>query len=274
MEQQGNPPCSVEFLQKRTADMKSAASEFITGTFEELVDKTSSDNPDVRFLAVTRLRNSDDPRAVPVLIRLIDDRSAQVRSLAAIGLGYYADDSAREVLIDHLRNDENGSVRAMCAGSLGFIGGADNELIYALSDPDKTVKISAIVSLSHSGTLSAVPHIIKLLDDLEWDVRYFASTALLDLGVSNADVVEVLNALRDIPEAIEFINSTPELDIMAEVLEKFSDEYEQMDNDLSFDETLDELRRRHGVEKVPYPPEDPLGDLIERARQLYSQLSE
>ncbi|MHB1455740.1 MAG: HEAT repeat domain-containing protein [Armatimonadota bacterium] len=278
MDESGNSQRSAD-RNKRSEETAKAAAEFVTGTFEELAEKSASENQEVRYLAAVRLSHSDepDPRALPVLIHLMENPYWRVRHSVALGLTYYTDTESREESIDHIvreslichfRSDDNKHVRMACAISLGFIGGADNELIEALSDADKDVRKWVIMALGNVGDANAAPHVIPLLADPEWEVRYEACFTLLKLGVSNDQVIDTISTLRDIPEACELADSYALLDLIDLVSAEFADEWDQLDDEFNGQERVDALRTRHGEEAVPYPSPDPLGDMIERAKEI------
>lgn len=260
----------VALVTRLAAEISEAASEFATNAFEELIDKTTSGNWYVRHLAASRLVASDyhDPRALPVFVRLMDDPSPLVRASAAMGLSNYVVEQSRDVLVDHLRHDVDANVRATCVHSLGTIGGADDEIIAALSDPDWHVRMTSAVSLGHLGNPAASPHIARLLEEPLWTVRYFACTALLDLGVSSIRVIETLSDLREIPEAREHIQWFKESHAMEKAMGKFPQDFEQFDDDASEEQVLDVLRQKYGDEAVARPSTDPIDDLIEQAWAL------
>lgn len=253
-----------ERLEKRRA----AAQEFVLGTFEELVEKSASENPEVRALAASRLMTCDDPRGIPLLMRLMSDESAKVRSGAAIGLSHYEAEEGRDILISHLKSDTSGHVRAMCAFALRNIGGACAELLEALEDDDWHVRLTAIPGLDDCDNETAIPAMERVLDDEEWSVQYFASLELMDRGFSNSKVVEVLSALKDIPEAVEHVKNTQELDLMLGISEKLECDVWELPEKSSQEETLEALRKEHGEEVVPHLSSDPIGDLIARAQAL------
>jgi HEAT repeat protein len=256
-----------EDIARRAEEMAQVNEELDGLDFEGLVSKTRASSQSVRKTAAARLMNLEDPRAVPVLMGLLDDQSAGVRGMAALGLRHYEDGNARDTLIDHLRNDESADVRGMCAMALGSIGGSDEEIIRALDDPDPHVKIPATISLNTLGKSSAADRIAVLLDDECWDVRYYASLALIDFSAVTPQVVAALESLRDIPEALDSLRTFAEADIFWKVIETFPENECESDDDDSED-PLDSLRRKYGAEQVPFPPENPLGDLISKAKNM------
>ena len=166
-------------VEERMQRLAKVYDEFDAEKFEELLSKTQDANDDVRVIAAARLMHLEDPRAVPVVIEMLEDPYPRVRAIAALHLGTYKAATARDKLVNMLRNDENGDVRAMCARSLGDIGGADEEIVRALEDSHPHVKICAINALKWKGKSNAAENIAQLLNDPGWVVRYFASVALM-----------------------------------------------------------------------------------------------
>lgn len=243
-------------------------------TFDEFAKSLASESEDVRAVAAGRLAIFTDPRAIPILIRTIADPSPLVRSKAALGLGRHRVPQSRDTLIDHLRNDKSGEVRAMCVIALGNIGGMYDEIIGALTDPDQMVKKCAMAALRNNGIRASIPFLKPLLDDEEWSVKYLACFSMMTLGTSNAKVVETLSSLREIPTAVEFISNSAISDVLIKVRDEFPKKVESMLKEgLPPSEILNLLRREHGETFVPLPSADPVGDLVEQARELCDRQS-
>ncbi|MHB9038187.1 MAG: HEAT repeat domain-containing protein [Armatimonadota bacterium] len=268
-----------EEVQARLERMTEVANSWTANTLEELAKKAKDDNEDVRSIAASRLMNLEDSRAVPFLTELMADPFAKVRGMAALGLGHYKAPESRDILIAHLKQDESRDVRAMCAKSLGWIGDVDDELVNALDDPDWHVKISAIPTLHDKRKSFPEERILGLLDDPEWQVRYFACCALVDFGIGDERIAKTLLELRNIPEAKEQVDWFAESDVWMAACEKFGDEIPEFDEDAKMESEPDitailtRLREKHGEEEVPYPSQDPLGDLAARAEELYRKKS-
>lgn len=255
-------------IRDRMQRMTRAYEGFTAESLDELREKSEDEAEDVRLIAASRLGFLEDVGAVPVLVKLMDDVSGRVRGMAAIGLGTYAAEAARDVLIQHLETDVSGDVRAMCVTALGDIGGADQSLIAALKDPHSHVRMSAVTSLNRLGNTEAAPQILGLLDDPEWIVRYFACCASLDFGVGDQRIVDALIALRDNPEAVETAQTFAVSDVLRSAMEKYADDFDELEEEASPEQILDFLRQKHGEQEIPYPPQDPLGEMIDRAKDL------
>lgn len=250
----------AQFMEK----MKKAESEFVTNTLEEYAAKSKSEDTQVRFMAVVKLRNMRNPAAIPILIDQLNDPSDRVRALAAVALWDYEAEQARESLIDHLQNDDSFKVRANCALALGAIGGANEELIRAIDDPDWSVKVFAINALRSGDTQKSAEEIKRLLDDPYWRVRYHACRVLMELGISNGKVIETLEGLREVPEAIDAQEKLEAIGVILKFhLQQANELLEMVNKGASPAEITNTLREKYGD-----PSPDQLGDLIARAREL------
>ena len=267
MDESGNSQRNADRC-KRDEETTRAKTEFVTGTLEELIEKSSSESPIVRDIVAQSLTDYDpEPRIRSVLLRLIEDPSPGIRISVAHALADYEDAEVREALINHLRNDDNKFVRSTCVSSLHQIGGAD-EIIKVLSDADAGVRTGAIYALSDLMSTNALPHITRLLDDPDWNVRYNVCLSMMNLGVSNDRVIATLSTFREIPKDCEALRQFVEFPIIMKVCEVFSDEFHAFDARTPISERFYALRALHGEDAIPCLPQDPIGDLIERAKEI------
>ena len=264
-------------MEARLREMNDVSSEFSDDeSFDDLVEKTRSDRANVRAIAAGRLTFSEDRRAAPVLMDLMSDPSAKVRGMAAIGLGQHEAEEARGLLLEHLKSDPNGDVRSMCVSSLGYIGGADEAIVSALDDPHQHVRMSAVTALNVLNKTSAAGRLLGMLGDSDWTVRYFTCCALIDFNTGDQRIVDALHQLHEMPEAREMVENFAYGDVINVLFERYEDDTQlaaDLDSleDESPEETLRILREKYGEEMVPYPPEDPLGDMISQAQELLGQ---
>lgn len=92
-----------------------------------------------------------DPKAEPVLLRLLDSASPDIRSLAALGLGVSDNPKHANVLAELARSPEAGpTTRAAAAHALGELGLASQRpLLLALTDSSqRDVRMAAMLALS------------------------------------------------------------------------------------------------------------------------------
>ncbi len=138
------------------------------------------------------------PAAVPVMLEVLRHKDADVRRLAAIGLGEFKDSSALPALTEALE-DEDTWVRAAAVRALGEYGlAAPVRQIVELLRDEKTVRWDAAKVLGRIGGTEAVGGLIQVLNDPDWDVR-------------NA-VIRALGQARDtvaIPPLVELLKNEP-----------------------------------------------------------------
>ncbi|HHH31877.1 MAG TPA: hypothetical protein ENK57_26515, partial [Polyangiaceae bacterium] len=100
---------------------------------------------------VARMGN---PKAEPLLLRLLDSASPDIRSLAALGLGVSANPKHANVLAELARSPEAGpTTRAAAAHALGELGlVSQRPLLLALTDSSQSdVRMAAMLALSRLG---------------------------------------------------------------------------------------------------------------------------
>ena len=162
------------------------------------------DDPDelVPQGAARALGMIEDTSAVEPLITALEHENLLVRERAALSLGQIGDERAIKPLIAAIReglpwkksqkpaaatnvdwglwtmhHDE--SMRSQAAGSLIAIGSAAaDDLIEALSDPNRYVRGYAVRCLVELGETRAIKPLKKLLDDEDEEVRKAATIAL------------------------------------------------------------------------------------------------
>jgi beta-lactamase regulating signal transducer with metallopeptidase domain len=143
----------------------------------------------------------DSDRAGVLARTLRTDASAEVRRVAAWGLGRYAEtDVGSQALITSLGVDADPEVREMSAWALSRArrnSGASPALAKAVrQDKDAKVRATAVWAAGEIGEESAVPALVGVLADPDPDVRERAAWAI---GTCHPDKapVELLRALGD-----------------------------------------------------------------------------
>jgi FOG: HEAT repeat len=116
--------------------------------------KTQLDSPKSsdRMVALAMLRDIPPESAVPLILKVLDDESLQVRSMAVFALGVKQTDECYPILAQILENDPDYGIRADAAGALGYLGDsrAVEPLLRAFyEDTDWLVRFSAAVSLGN-----------------------------------------------------------------------------------------------------------------------------
>lgn len=139
-----------------------------------------------RAIAAHLLGAAAVPAAMPDLVRLTQDRSEEVRRVAARGLGRMSDGRGVRALISALEEP-----RVLSQGTVGLsmvrMGpAAAPTLRDALSSEDMSVRGVAADVLGHLGDTEAVSGLIGLLGDDEPTVRMAAAAALRRIGSPQA----------------------------------------------------------------------------------------
>ncbi|MDJ0661748.1 MAG: HEAT repeat domain-containing protein [Crocosphaera sp.] len=117
---------------------------------EEMLPRLSDEDPSQRMLAARAFCELQDPRAIPLLIRLLEDICPLVRVSAAYALGRNTSPEAVTALIDLLGRDWNGYVRKGIVWALGNGGdrASVQPLIHALRTDISAVRLWAASSLA------------------------------------------------------------------------------------------------------------------------------
>ena len=162
---------------------------------ENIADQLDSKNLRDRLLALASLRNVPPEDAVPLIKRVLNDESLQVRSMAIFALGIKPTEECYFLLVKILENDPDYGARADAAGALGYLGDirAFEPLVRAFyEDTDWLVRFSAAVSL---GNLKDIRARDVLLAALESDEVILHQAAIAAIGEIK-DVESVDKILR------------------------------------------------------------------------------
>jgi HEAT repeat protein len=150
----------------------------------------------VRLLARQRDESGQrDDAIVNGLVERLGSRSAELREVAALGLGFMHPRTAVEPLLRTLRDDTPG-VRANSAWALGHIedGRALRPLVELLRDTEPRVREAAAVAVGRIDSLSSVEALVRVVrEDSSPSVRRAAAWALGQLEARTA--VDVLTAV-------------------------------------------------------------------------------
>ena len=202
--------------------------EYVFGKLIKLLD---SKNPTVRTNAVSVYEYIQDPAAVPILVRVLNDPVPEVRRGAAYSLGHFTESeeiAQTEQPLIYALGDSKVEVQAAAAGSLGRIESkkaipllaeliqskdstlcqaaiyslarykdpeAADALIAALGNENSHIRTEIVYSLMEIGDTRAVDPLISLLGDENYKVRQSAATGLGKLGDRKA-VEPIIKALE------------------------------------------------------------------------------
>ena len=133
---------------------------------------------------------------------------ALVRSYLAMAMGATQDTIFGEDLLDGLK-DESIETRIAAIQALGMIqySPAVNSISTLIKTADsESERLSATISLGMIGDVSAVPFLIKLLEDEQANIRWDAAIALAKMG--NKEGAYIIEGLLD----REYLNKFSEID--------------------------------------------------------------
>lgn len=131
----------------------------------------ASSDPQQRMLATRAFCEVEDERAIPALMRLLDDKCPLTRVSAAYALGRNSSDDAVEALIRQLAIDWNGYVRKGLVWALGnsHDGRSLAPLMDALRTDIPAVRLwaaSALAQMAHvsyDAVIAAIPPLIEAM---------------------------------------------------------------------------------------------------------------
>lgn len=118
-------------------------------------------------------------------LKYLKDEDENMRSHAALSLGWIGEGDVIEPLAKALLNDLSSKVRANAAMSLGQVGDAAaiTYLVYALEDKDANVRGMATYSLGLLKAEEAINPLIALMyTDIDKEVRIAATDSLAEIG--------------------------------------------------------------------------------------------
>jgi len=153
------------------------------------------------------LSDSFKDQLVSAYERSIHD-DALVRSYLAMAMGATQDTIFGDALLDGLK-DESIETRIAAIQALGMIqySPAVNSISTLIKTADsESERLSATISLGMIGDISAVPFLIKLLEDEQANIRWDAAIALAKMG--NSEGAYIIEGLLD----REYLNKFSEID--------------------------------------------------------------
>ena len=184
-------------------------------TLEQISSQLDSENSRDRMIALASLRNVPAEEAVPLIKKVLNDESLQIRSMAVFALGVKPTADCYPILIRLLETDPDYGIRADAAGALGYLEDprafeplsrafyedtdwlvrfsaavslgnlkdprAHDVLIHALDSEEVVLHQAAIAALGEIKDLSAIDHILRFAQAEDWLVRQRLAEALGNL---------------------------------------------------------------------------------------------
>ncbi len=179
--------CKVK-ISKETIFTKMAAL-----SLEEISVQLESPNLRDRMVALANLRDVPSEDAVPLIKKVLDDESLQLRSMAIFALGIKQTPECYPILVKILETDPDYGMRADAAGALGYLGDARAFEVLARAfyeDTDWLVRFSVAVSLGNIKDPRAHAILIQALDSDEVILHQAAIAALGEIkDIESVDMI-------------------------------------------------------------------------------------
>lgn len=156
---------------------------------EVLATQLESNSVRDRMIALASLRDVPATAAFPLIKKVLNDESLQIRSMAVFALGIKQTEESFPLLLDILTNETDYGIRADAAGALGYLEDprAFEPLVRAFyEDTDWLVRFSAAVSLGNLKDPRAYDVLIRALDGPEVVLQQAAISALGEIKAIDA----------------------------------------------------------------------------------------
>ncbi len=170
-----------QLVPSEAAAIAAAVSQRESANSTVLSQQLESTNLRDRMVALASLRDLPADVALPLIKKVLNDESLQLRSMAVFALGVKVTPESYPILIDILANDPDYGIRADAAGALGYLEDirAFEGLVRAFyEDTDWLVRFSAAVSLGNLKDPRAFDVLMRALDSPEIVLQQAAIAAL------------------------------------------------------------------------------------------------
>jgi HEAT repeat protein len=162
-------------------------------SLQDISDRLDSPHSRDRLLALVALKDVQAEAAVPLIKKVLNDDSIQIRGMAVYALGVKPTAECYPLLARILESDADYSVRAAAAGALGYLEDkrALEPLLRAFyEDTDWLVRFSAAVSLGNLKDVRARAALLQALDSEETVIHQAAIAAIGEIGdVTSIDAI-------------------------------------------------------------------------------------
>jgi HEAT repeat protein len=194
-----------EWLSSGFAVFRKSEEEAVARSLAGALAMLESPDEVKRSAATSTLGRVGGDEALAALVRALEDPSVRVRGSAALALGRLGVGDSVAHLLRHLREDESGHVRAMCATSVQWLDDPriGEAMLAALSDTEWKVVTAACAALQGLRVESAIPAILPLLDSENPHTQEAALRALVNLGARDPRIIPMLRSLAEDPATLE-----------------------------------------------------------------------
>ncbi|MBN8562107.1 MAG: HEAT repeat domain-containing protein [Leptolyngbya sp. UWPOB_LEPTO1] len=158
-------------------------------SLNQIAQQLDSDSTRDRMVALANLRDIPAEDAVPLIKKVLNDQSLQIRSMAVFALGIKQTDESFPILLNILETESDYGIRADAAGALGYLEDirAFEPLVRLFyEDTDWLVRFSAAVALGNLKDARAKQVLMEALDSEEIVVQQAAIAALGEIKAVDA----------------------------------------------------------------------------------------
>ncbi len=177
-----------------------AADRILKGLVVSLVDRSAG----VRHATAVTLERRGDRRAAPYLVRQLHaEEDTRVTPALLLAVGALGDETYVAHLLPFARTHAVPAVRAAAVTALGDLGGEEARRVALdtlerpeLPDPEWSLRVAAILALSHCGEADDVGRALVVVRDGGGDGRWLVRTAVARLvAAKDADPVPLLRRM-------------------------------------------------------------------------------
>lgn len=211
-------------------NLATAGSKAVPCLVDAAVD--TGEKSSVRVMAISILKEIEDPSAAERLIPLLKDGDVKIRRATAKTLGALKDKKATEMLNDALLNDYDPQVRFFAVRSLEQIGDPRvlDTYILLLKDNDARIRLFSVMALGKIKSTKAVSALSELTDDIDANIRLALAETLGKIG--DTSCIEPLTVLLSDPHpnvrkqaigAISYIKNPRSTEALMNIADKSGD---------------------------------------------------
>lgn len=141
------------------------------------------ENRTLRLKFIDALRRSKSEESVELLVELLSDPDASIRSRAIDAMAMIKDTSTAVEIEAVLKEDRDDTVRVSAARALGEIGDPESQPVLeeALGDVSQ-VRVKAVIAMGQLKDIASMPSLTAMLRDPLPEIRYHSAMALANIG--------------------------------------------------------------------------------------------
>lgn len=187
-----------------TNSLEGSLRQMASGHFSQLVDAIEKGRDFEKTVAVAAIGFSEEQRAIPYLLKVLELPNPVLRKYAGFSLGHIgSDQTPMPPLCKYLAEEPDDKARGMIAFAISRIVSKDKDegaladLLKATQDKAPEVRSRVVIALGRIGKAEALPAIIThSIPDPEPVVRYNALWALKQIGGRDI-LVPMIRKMRD-----------------------------------------------------------------------------